>query len=145
MMAKKVDHVGINVDDLPAAKAFFLDLGLEVQDEDDVVGEWVDRIIGLENAHSTIVFMRVPNGETGIELIKFHSPVDEGGVQPVAANTLGIRHLAIAVEDLDATVSKLKERGTELVGEVQRYEDVYKLCYVRGPEGIIIELAEEIG
>lgn len=144
-MAKEIDHVGINVNDLDAAKAFFLALGLEVQGEGEVSGELVDRVIGLDNAHSTIVFMRVPNGQTAIELVKFNSPVDERGVQPVPANTLGIRHLAIVVQDIDATVAKLKERGAEPFSDVQTYEDDYKLCYVRGPEGIIVEVAEEIG
>lgn len=89
--------------------------------------------------------MRVLNGQTAIELVKFHSPVDKRGVQPVPANTLGIRHLAIVEEDIDVTDAKLKELGVELSSEIQTYDDGYKLCYVRGPEGIIIELAKEIG
>lgn len=145
MMATRIDHIGINVDDLPAATAFFLDIGLELQGEGDVSGEMVDRIVGLDNVHSTVVFMRVPNGQTCIELVKFHRPVDERDSQPDPANRLGIRHLTIVVEDIEATIARVKERGAQPFSEVQTYEDVYKLCYVRGPEGIIIELVEEIG
>jgi catechol 2,3-dioxygenase-like lactoylglutathione lyase family enzyme len=144
MKLQRIDHVGIIVEDLAAAKAFFLDLGMEVEGEGDVAGKWVDRIIGLDGVKNSVVFMRVPGGEGGIELIKFASPVDERGIQPSFANTLGIRHIAFAVEDIEAVIAKLQERGTELVGELQNYEDSYKLCYVRGPEGIIIELAEQI-
>lgn len=142
---RNIDHVGVVVNDLSAAKAFFLDLGLEVQGEGEVAGAWVDRVVGLDNIKVTFVFMRVPEGQAGIELIKFHRPADERGVRPAPANALGIRHIAFVVEDIEAVVAKLKERSTELFGEVQSYRDTYKLCYVRGPEGIILELAERIG
>lgn len=144
MKTQRIDHVGVIVDDLAAARAFFLALGLEVEGEGDVAGAWVDRIIGLDGVNNTVVFLRVPGGEAGIELIKFSAPVDERGIQPSFANTLGIRHIAFAVEDIEAVVARLKKDGTELFGEIQQYEDSYKLCYVRGPEGIIVELAEQI-
>jgi catechol 2,3-dioxygenase-like lactoylglutathione lyase family enzyme len=144
MGIQRIDHVGIVIDDLPAAKAFFLDFGLELVGEGEVEGEWVERIIGLEDVKLDVVMLRTPDGEATIELVKFHAPADENGMQRSSANTLGIRHIAFAVEDIEAMVAKLKKKGVELVGEIQAYEDAYKLCYVRGPEGIILELAEEM-
>ena len=145
MKITKLDHVGINVEDLAAAKAFFLALGLEVLGEMEVQGEWVERIIGLKDVRDTIVMMGIPGGEANIELVQFHSPKDAQGVQPSFSNTLGLRHVCLAVDDVEAAVAAVKEHGGELVGEIQNYENVYKLCYVRGPEGIILELAEKIG
>jgi catechol 2,3-dioxygenase-like lactoylglutathione lyase family enzyme len=145
MKIRKIDHVGIVVDDLPAAKAFFLDLGLKLLGESEVQGGWVGRVIGLNDVRSTVVMFGLPDGETNLELSKFHTPAAENGVQHSLANTLGIRHIALVVEDIEAVVAKLKEKGAELIGEIVNYKDVYKLCYVRGPEGIILELAEEIG
>jgi catechol 2,3-dioxygenase-like lactoylglutathione lyase family enzyme len=144
MKIHRIDHVGIIVDDLPAAKAFFLDLGLEMLGEGDVEGEWVERIIGLHGVKESVVMLRTPDGEANIELVKFHKPMDGKGVQRPLANTLGIRHIAFAVEDIEAVVAKLKMKGTELFGEIQNYENAYKLCYVRGPEGIILELAQKL-
>jgi catechol 2,3-dioxygenase-like lactoylglutathione lyase family enzyme len=149
MKIRKMDHVGIVVDDLDAAKAFFVNLGLEVMNEDTVGEEpeesdWVGRIIGLEGVRDDVAMLRTTDGDTNIELIKFHTPRDENGIQPSVANMLGIRHLAFVVDDLDAVIARLQQNGTELVGEVMTYEDIYKLCYVRGPEGIILELAEEL-
>ena len=144
MKIQRIDHVGVVIDDLPAAKAFFLDLGLEMVGEGKVEGEWVERIIGLQDVKLEVVMVRTPDGEANIELVKFHTPSDENGVQRPLANTLGIRHIAFAVEDIEALVAQLKKNGAELVGEVQNYENAYKLCYVRGPEGIILELAEQI-
>jgi catechol 2,3-dioxygenase-like lactoylglutathione lyase family enzyme len=140
-----MDHVGIVVEDLAAAIEFFVELGLELQGEGSVEGRWVDRVVGLEGVHVDIAFVQTPDGHGRLELIKFHAPAVEGDDQQAPANTLGIRHLTFAVEDIDAVVAGLRARGTELVGEVERYEDLYRLCYVRGPEGIIIELAEKIG
>ena len=140
MKIHRIDHVGIIVNDLPAAKAFFLDLGLEMMGE----GEWVERIIGLQDVKAEIIMLRTPDGEANIELSKFHSPTDENGIQHPLANTLGIRHITFAVEDIEAIVAKLKKNGAELVGEIQTYENTYKLCYIRGPEGIILELAEQL-
>lgn len=144
MKIHRIDHVGIIVNDLPAAKAFFLDFGLEMLGEGEVEGEWVERIIGLNDVRETVVMLGIPDGQATLELVKFHTPSDENGIQPSFANTLGIRHIAFAVEDIEAVVAKLKKKGAELFGEIQTYENAYKLCYVRGPEGIILELAEQI-
>src|SRR5687768_16814851 len=142
MKLHRIDHVGIIVNDLPAAKAFFLDLGFEMMGEGKVEGEWVERIIGLQDVKEEVAMLRTPDGEANIELIKFYTPSDEKGMQRPLANTLGIRHIAFAVEDIEAIVAKLKKHGAELVGEILTYEKTYKLCYIRGPEGIILELAE---
>ena len=144
MKVYRIDHVGIIVNDLAAAKAFFLDLGLEMVWEGEVEGELVERIIGLQDVKAEVVMLRTPDGEANIELSKFHSPTDENGIQRSLANTLGIRHITFAVEDIEAIVAKLKKNGAELVGEIQTYENTYKLCYIRGPEGIILELAEHL-
>ncbi len=144
MKIKGIDHVGIIVKDLAAAKAFFVDLGLDVLGEWEVEGEpVVERVIGLANVKNAAVMLRVPGGQTNIELVQFFSPADEGGSQQLPANALGIRHISFAVEDIEAVVAKLKEKGTELFSEIQELAG-YRLCYVRGPEGIILELAEQI-
>ncbi len=140
-----MEHVGIVVDDLAAAIEFFVELGLEPQGEWSVEGSWVERIIGLDGVQVDNAMVRTPDGSGCLELIKFHSPPAEGGNRDAPANALGIRHIAFAVDDIDATVAGLRARGTELIGEVVRYEDSWRLCYVRGPEGIIVELAEKIG
>lgn len=144
MKINRIDHVGINVNDLVAAKAFFLELGLEVAGEMAVEGEWVGRIIGLKGVKDKIVMLKTPDGEAFIELIKFYQPVDERGLQPSFSNTLGLRHICLAVEDVEGLVAKLKGKGGELMGEIHNYENQYKLCYLRGPEGIILELAEKL-
>jgi catechol 2,3-dioxygenase-like lactoylglutathione lyase family enzyme len=144
MKIHRIDHVGIIVNDLPAAKAFFLDFGLEMLGEGEVEGQWVERIIGLQDVKEEVVMLRTPDGDANIELVKFHTPSDENGIQRPLANTLGIRHIAFAVEDIEALVTKLKKKGAGLIGEIQNYENAYKLCYIRGPEGIILELAEQI-
>ena len=144
MKIHRIDHVGIVVNDLSAAKVFFLDFGLQIQGEAEVEGEWVERIIGLNDVKNDIVMLQTPDGKRAIELIKFHKPSDENGIQPASANTLGIRHVAFGVEDIESIVAKLKKKGTALFGEIVNYQNLYKLCYVRGPEGIIIELAEKI-
>ncbi|RPJ24491.1 MAG: VOC family protein [Chloroflexi bacterium] len=142
MKIHKIDHVGIIVNDLSDAKAFFLDFGFEMLGEGE--GEWAERIIGLQEVKAEVAMLRTPDGETNIELSKFHSPTDENGIQHPLANTLGIRHIAFAVEDIEALVAKMEKNGAELIGEIQNYENSYKLCYVRGPEGIILELAEQL-
>ena len=144
MKIRKIDHVGINVIDLAAAKAFFLDLGFEVMGEAELGGEFVERVIGLQNVKDKVVMLRTPDGEATIELIQFYTPLDEKGIQPSFANTLGIRHIALVVDDVEAIVAKLKKNGTALFGEILNYENTYKDCFIRGPEGIIIELAEEL-
>jgi catechol 2,3-dioxygenase-like lactoylglutathione lyase family enzyme len=139
-----MDHVGIVVDDLAAATAFFVELGLELQGEAPVEGGWVDRVVGLEGVRAEIAMMATPDGHGRIELAKFHAPSGGGG-RHAPANIPGIRHVAFEVDDIDAVVASLRAHGAELVGEVERYKDIYRLCYIRGPEGIIVEMAERIG
>jgi catechol 2,3-dioxygenase-like lactoylglutathione lyase family enzyme len=145
MTVQRMDHVSIVVDDLAAATAFFVELGLKPQGEGSVEGGWVDRVVGLEGVRADIAMLETPDGHGRLELVKFQAPSARGGDPHAPANTLGIRHLAFAVDDIDAAVTSLRAHGAELVGEVERYEDIYRLCYVRGPEGIIVELAEQIG
>ncbi len=144
MKVHRIDHVGINVENIAAAKEFFLAIGMKVVAEMEMGGELVERVIGLPNVKDSMVMMGT-DGEAMIELVQFHSPKDTQGVQHASANTLGIRHICMAVEDVDAAVAAAKEHGGELMGEVVNYQNVYKLCYIRGPEGIILELAEKIG
>jgi len=145
MTIQRMDHVGIVVEDLTAATAFFVELGLELQGESPVAGGWVDRVVGLEGVRAEIAMLQTPDGHGRIELAKFHAPSDQGGDARAPANTPGIRHITFAVDDLDDVLARLQARGAELVGEVERYEDIYRLCYIRGPEGIIVELAQRIG
>lgn len=142
---QRMDHVGIVVDDLPDATGFFVELGLELEGEASVEGRVVDRINGLSGVRADIAMMRTPDGNRRLELVKYHSPSYQGENGHAPANTPGIRHIAFAVDDIDAILARLGARGAELVGELERYGDSYRLCYVRGPEGIIIELAEPIG
>jgi catechol 2,3-dioxygenase-like lactoylglutathione lyase family enzyme len=140
-----MEHVGIVVDDLGAAIEFFVELGLELQGEGSVEGGWVDRVIGLDDVRAEIAMLQTPDGHGRIELSEFRSPPSRGGDQDAPSNTRGIRHLSFAVEDIDAVVAGLRGRGAEMVGSIENYQDIYRLCYVRGPEGIIVELAEKIG
>jgi catechol 2,3-dioxygenase-like lactoylglutathione lyase family enzyme len=140
-----MDHVGIVVEDLAAATEFFVELGLVLEGEASVEGGLVDRVVGLEGVRSDIAMLQTPDGNGRIELSKFHSPPSQGGDREAPANAPGLRHVSFVVEDIDAVVAGLRARGTELVGELERYEDSYRLCYVRGPEGIIVELAERVG
>lgn len=144
MKIKRIDHVGVIVNDLSAAKEFFLDFGLEVKGEWEMEGELMGYAVGLNDAKVACVGLGTTDGQTWIELIKFYTPSDEKDIQQPFANTLGIRHIAFTVENIEAVVAKLKKKGTEIFSEIQQYEESYKLCYVRGPEGIILELAEEI-
>jgi len=145
MTIERMDHVGIVVDDLTDAVAFFVELGLELEGEAPIEDDVVDRVIGLQGVRTQIAMLRTPDGHGGLELTKFHSPSTDVGYRRAPVNASGIRHLAFAVDDIDAVLARLQARGAELVGEVGRYEDSYRLCYVRGPEGIIVELAERIG
>ena len=145
MTIQRLENVGIVVDDLAAATTFFVELGLKVVGEAPVEGDWVDRVVALEGVRVEITMLETPDGNGQLELMKFHSPPARAGDQNAPANTLGIRRLAFSVDDIDAAVAGLRGRGTELLGEVVRYEDSYRLCYVRGPEGIIIMLAEPLG
>jgi catechol 2,3-dioxygenase-like lactoylglutathione lyase family enzyme len=144
MTIKRLEHVGIVVDDLAAATEFFVELGLELQGKGSVEGSWVDRVVGLEGVRAEIAFLQTPDGQGQLELTKFHAPASQGASPQAPANTPGIRHIAF-VEGIDVIVAGLRARGAELVGALERYQDSYRLCYVRGPEGIIVELAEHIG
>ena len=140
-----MEHIGIVVHDLEAATAFFTELGLVLQGGGPVEGRWVDGIVGLAGVRAEIAMMQTPDGNARLELTKYHSPANQGEKRFAPANTPGIRHIAFAVEGIDGMVARLRARGAELVGEVGRYGDKYRLCYLRGPEEIIVELAEKIG
>ena len=146
MTIKDMHHVSVVVDDLEAAKDFFAALGMEVEGEAPIEGPWVDRINALDGVRVDIAMMRTPDGHGRLELTKFHHPAVVVP-EPSAAlgNTLGLRSLMFAVDDLQATLADLRAHGGELIGTVENYEDVYALCYVRGPAGIIVSLAEELG
>jgi catechol 2,3-dioxygenase-like lactoylglutathione lyase family enzyme len=145
MTIQRMDHVGIVVDDLDTATEFFIELGLERQGSGEVEGDLVGRIVGLDGVRSELVMLQTQDGQRRLELVKFHSPSSPEGDPQAPANAPGIRHLAFVVDDIDAVVADLRARGTELVGEVVSYGNSYRLCYVRGPEGIIVELAEPLG
>lgn len=146
MTIQRMDHVGVVVDDLAAAVAFFVELGMEVQGDGSgsaVEGPWVDQVVGIDGVRVEIAFVRTPDGHSRLELTKFHAPeaVAAGSTAP---NTLGLRRLMFAVDDIDDVVARMLAHGAELIGEVAQYEDVYRLCYLRGPEGIVVALAEEL-
>jgi catechol 2,3-dioxygenase-like lactoylglutathione lyase family enzyme len=145
MTVLRMDNVLLVVDDLEAAKAFFTVLGLELAGETNVEGASVDRLIGLEGVRATIASMRTPDGHGQIELDKFHTP-PAVRLEPADApvNALGIRRIMFAVNDLDEVLGRLRRHGAQLVGEVVQYGDDYRLCYVRGPEGIMVALAEQL-
>ena len=145
MTIQRMEHVGVVVDDLAAATEFFVELGLVLQGEAALEGRLVDRVVGLEGVRSEIVMLETPDGHGRLELSKFHAPPSRGGDRDAPANTPGIRHVTFEVDDVDAAVATVRARGGELVGEVENYQDIYRVCYVRGPEGIIVELAERIG
>jgi catechol 2,3-dioxygenase-like lactoylglutathione lyase family enzyme len=144
MTIKRMDHVSIIVDDLAAAISFFTTLGMALEGERPVEGPWVDRLNGLEDVQVDITMMRTPDGHGRVELTKFRNP-ELVGAEPANAppNTLGLRQIMFAVENLDDTVARLRAHGAELIGEVVQYEDLYRICYMRGPAGIIVALAEE--
>ncbi|MFJ1466992.1 VOC family protein [Massilia orientalis] len=144
MTIKRMDNVLIVVDDLDAVQAFFIELGLTLEGETTVEGPDVGRLIGLDNVRATLAMLRTPDGQ-GIELDKFHTP-DAVRFGPVAApvNALGLRRVMFAVDDIDAMVARMRERGHEVIGEM-RYGESYRLAYIRGPEGIIVGLAESVG
>lgn len=146
MTIQRMDNVLIVVADLDAAKAFFAELGMEVEGETSLEGSWVDRTIGLDGVRADITMMRTPDGHGRVELSRFHRP-SAVRAEPANApsNALGIRRIMFTVDDVDAVVARLRNHGAELVGEITQYEDVYRLCYIRGPAGIIIGLAQELG
>jgi catechol 2,3-dioxygenase-like lactoylglutathione lyase family enzyme len=139
-----MDNVAIVVDDLKAAIAFFVELGLELEAETTVEGAWVDQIVGLDGVRSDIAMMRTPDGHGRIELTKFVTPPAVSAQPNAPVNTLGMGRIMFAVDDVDMVLARLQARGAELVGEVVQYEDAYRLCYVRGPEGIVVALAEPL-
>lgn len=140
-----MDNVGIIVEDLNAVIAFFIELGLELEGETTVEGQWVDRIIALKGVRSDIVMLRTPDGHSRLELSRFQKPKAISAEPNIPVNTLGIRRLMFAVTDIDDVIARLKKHGAKLIGDVVRYEDMYRLCYLRGPEGIMVALAEELG
>jgi catechol 2,3-dioxygenase-like lactoylglutathione lyase family enzyme len=145
MTLKRMDNVLIVVEDLEAAIAFFVELGMELEGQTTVEGPWVDRVVGLDGARSDIAMMRTPDGHGRLELDKFHSPAAvRSDPEDAPVNTLGIRRIMFAVDDIGDVLARLQTLGAELIGEVVRYEDMYRLCYVRGPEGIMIALTEEL-
>jgi catechol 2,3-dioxygenase-like lactoylglutathione lyase family enzyme len=145
MTIRRMDNVLIVVDDLEAATAFFAELGMELEGKTLVEGDSVDRTVGLEGVRADIVMLRTPDGHGRVELTKFHTPPAIRSEPPNApANTLGIRRIMFAVDDIEDVVTRLRTHGAELVGEMAQYEDSYRLCFVRGPEGIIIGLAEQL-
>ena len=145
MTIQRMDNVGIVVEDLDAAVAFFTELGMELEGQAQIKGLWADRAVGLDGVRCDIAMLETLDGQGQIELMKFHAPAVRTGDQHAPPNTLGIRRVAFSVDDIDAAVAGLQARGTELIGEVVRYQDSYRLCYVWGPEGIIVMLAEKLG
>ncbi|WP_227779102.1 VOC family protein [Haladaptatus pallidirubidus] len=140
----RFDHVGVVVDDLDAVAAFFLALGFEREGGALVEGESVDKINGLDGVQAEVVMVRAPDGSGKLELVKYHAPADNEGAHHLPANRLGFRHIAFEVNDLNTIVDGLRDKGFDTVGEVSDFEDIYRLCYIRGPEGLIVELAEQI-
>jgi catechol 2,3-dioxygenase-like lactoylglutathione lyase family enzyme len=145
MGVRSFDHVGVVVDDLDAVTKFFLDLGFEREDLVPLEGEWMDKVVGLDGVRAELVVVKAPDGSGRLELTKYHTPAGEGEVRPSPSNRLGFRHIAYAVQDLDTILDGLRDRDVDLVGDVVNYQDTYRLCYVRGPEGLIVEFAERIG
>jgi catechol 2,3-dioxygenase-like lactoylglutathione lyase family enzyme len=139
-----MENVGIVVNDLAVATAFFIELGLELLGEGMAEGDWVDRVVGLENVRTEVAMLQTPDGHGRLELMKFHNPPAVNGQGHTPPNTLGIRRIAFAVDDIDAAVTAVEARGARLLGGVERYEDSYRLCYVRGPEDIIIMLSQKL-
>ena len=144
-MTIRMDHVSVVVDDLEAAKAFFVELGLEVEGEAPLEGPSVDQLNAIEGVRTEIAMMRTPDGHGRLELTKFHSPTAVSAGRESTPNTLGLRSVMFEVDDIDAAVAGLRSHGGELIGDVVQHENTYRLCYVRGPEGVIVALAEQLG
>ncbi|MET8552005.1 VOC family protein [Micromonospora zamorensis] len=145
MAIQRMDNVLIVVEDLDAVIAFFVELGMELESRGPVEGRWVERVIGIDDVRQEVAMLRTPDGQAKVELAMFHTPK---AISPeprdAPANTLGIRRIMFAVDDIEDVVARLRARGADLVGELERYEDIFRLCYVRGPEGIIVGLAEQL-
>ncbi|MFJ9343131.1 VOC family protein [Streptomyces sp. NPDC101733] len=145
MAIQRMDNVLVVVDDLDAAIAFFVELGMELEGRSPIEGRWVERVIGLDDVRQDIAMLRIPGAPGRIELAMFHEPKAlRAEPREAPTNTLGIRRIMFAVDDIDDVVTRLRTHGAELVGEIARYEDSYRMCYVRGPEGIIVGLAEQL-
>ena len=146
MAIQRMDNVLIVVEDLDAAKAFFRELGMELEGETQVEGPWVDSVVGLDGVRADIAMLRTPDGHGRVELTRFHTPPAVRAEPANApANALGLRRIMFTVDDLDEVVGRLRAHGAELVRGIAQYEDVYRLCFIRGPGGIIVGLAEELG
>ena len=144
-MIQRMDNVLIVVEDLQAATAFFAELGMELEGETQVEGPWVDRTVGLDGVRADITMMRTPDGHGRVELSQFHTPpAVRAEPENAPSNALGMRRIMFTVDDIDDVVARLRSHGAELVGEIAQYRDIYRLCFVRGPEGIIIGLAEQL-
>jgi catechol 2,3-dioxygenase-like lactoylglutathione lyase family enzyme len=144
MGLKRMDNVGIVVDDLTAAIEFFRELGLELEGRATIEGEWAGRVTGLGDQHVEIAMMRTPDGHSRLELSRFLTPPTVEDHRDAPVNALGYLRVMFTVDDIDETLEKLRKRGAQLVGEVVRYQDSYRLCYIRGPEGLLIGLAQEL-
>lgn len=146
MTLQRMDNVGIVVEDLDAAVAFFTELGMEVEGKGRIEGRFADQTVGLDGVRSDIAMMRTPDGHGKVELAQYHAPAAVGaGSDNPPPNTLGLHRVMFAVDDIDDTIARLRPHGAELLGEVAQYQDLYRLCYLRGPSGIIVALAERIG
>ena len=144
MTVHRMDHVGVVVEDLAAALAFFVELGLELEGEATVEGEWVDRLVGLEGVRADMAVLRTPDGHGRVELSTFHTPVATSAAPRAPVNTPGIPRLTFSVDAVDDVLDRLRAHGADLVGEVSQYGDVYRYCYVRGPAGVVIGLVEDL-
>jgi len=145
MTVLRMDNVLIVVEDMEAAKGFFTELGLELEGETTVEGPWVGQVIGLDDVRADIATLRTPDGHGRVELTRFHRPpAVRAGPENAPTNALGIRRIMFAVKDIDEVVARLRTHGAELLGEIAQYEDIYRLCFIRGPEGIILGLAEDL-
>jgi catechol 2,3-dioxygenase-like lactoylglutathione lyase family enzyme len=145
MTVKRMDNVGIVVEDLDAAIAFFSELGLELEGRAPIEGDWADGVTGLRNMRVEIAMMRTPDGHSRLEISRFLAPPVAADHRDAPVNALGYLRVMFTVEDIDDTVARLGKRGAKVVGKVVRYQDTYRLCYIRGPEGILIGLAQELG
>lgn len=145
MTLRRMDNVLINVEHLDAAEAFFAELGMEVEGRTTVEGSWAGKVIGLDNVRADITMMRTPDGHGRVELSRFHTPpAIRAEPEDTPANALGLRRIMFAVEDIDDVVARLRKHGAELLDEIAQYENQYRLCFVRGPEGILVGLAEQL-
>jgi catechol 2,3-dioxygenase-like lactoylglutathione lyase family enzyme len=145
MTVKRMDNIGIVVESLDAAVSFFAELGLELEGRTTIEGEWAGRVTGLRDQRVEMAMMRTPDGHSRLELSRFLAPPVVADHRNAPVNALGYLRVMFTVEDIDDTLARLRKRGAQLVGEVVKYEDAYRLCYVRGPEGLLIGLAQELG